>query len=185
METNRAKYNCEVPGKHKQPNPHQNTFYRSWSLWSHHKPFHCVSWERAGGSHSHASEPQACMTAQTEGDSASPPSSESWPWLQQCLTVLLFHTCKTPGGWHLASQHCSTSFSHTFTQEAKIFGGSGLWIILLHLLVLTYRATRPEARIFNAQDWRISVYWLHDEGSAPCLTLKSMQAGRCVMQPEQ
>ncbi len=126
-ETDGAKYNREIPWKHKQPKPHQKTsenrrgFYRRRSLWSHHKIFYCVSWQLAGGSHPCASESLYCMMKQTKDISALPLSSESRPWVQQCIIVLLFHT---PGSWHLASRCCSASFSHTCT-HIKDLQGSG------------------------------------------------------------
>lgn len=39
----------------------------------------------------------------------------------------IFTLVKTPGSWHLASQCCSTSFSHNLTHISKIFGDCALY----------------------------------------------------------
>lgn len=110
-ETNRAKYNSEIPWTHKQPKPHQNTsenrqgFYRCRTLWSHCQIFHCVSWQFAGGSHSCVSESPYCLTKQTNRHCRCPQRAD-----QECNNASLcyfFHTCKTPGSRHLALQCCN------------------------------------------------------------------------------
>lgn len=162
MKTDRAKYNREIPWKRKQPKRHKKPpkplenrhvfFFIEEDLYEVTIKYFAEC--HTGGGHLCASESLRCMTKQKKRELRTPLSSESWPWVQQCLIVLFFHTFffSTPGSWHLAPQCFSISFSRTYCKKLQ---GSGPRIILLHLLESSYWATRPEARIGNAQDWRI------------------------------
>ncbi len=71
METDWAKY---IAKDHRNTNSLKTSsetskkslgFPRGRSLWSHHKIFHCMSWQHAGGSRSCGSESDSCMMRQT------------------------------------------------------------------------------------------------------------------------
>ena len=121
--------------------------------------FYSMSWASAMHDRANKSENASVLSKQSE---------------QQCITALLFLSCKTHGIWHLVPQCSSNSFSHILKRCSWIL----LWIILLHLPECTDWAIRPEARTGNAEDWRPSMHRLHDEGSVPCSTGENAQTWR-------
>lgn len=81
--------------------------YGCRSLWSHHKIFHSLSWQLAGGSHLCSWDTRLHDKANKRNISIASVLREQPlnTTMQHCATFL---TCKSPGSWHQTLQSCST-----------------------------------------------------------------------------